>query len=187
MLLFELAAHSCGTTRHILVTRYGIQVATTEMVTGAVFGKIEEFKSDKEDWPNYIERLNHFFKANAITTNEQKQSVFLSVIGPNAYKLLRSLVAPEKPGDKSFKDLVKELNEHYNPTPSEIVQRFKFHGRYRKQGESVATYVAELRALAEFCNFGASLEDMLRDQLVWGIKNDAMQQRLLQEAKLTYK
>ena len=28
---------------------------------------------------------------------------------------------------------------------------------------------------------------MLRDQLVWGISNDAIQQRLLQEAKLTYK
>ena len=27
---------------------------------------------------------------------------------------------------------------------------------------------------------------MLRDQLVWGIKNDAIHQRLLQEAKLTY-
>ena len=28
---------------------------------------------------------------------------------------------------------------------------------------------------------------MLRDQLVWGIKNDSMQQRLLQESKLMYK
>ena len=67
------------------------------------------------------------------------------------------------------------------------MQRFKFHSRFRQPGESIAAYVAELRALAEFCNFGATLEDMLRDQLVWGIKNDAMQQRLLQESKLTYK
>ena len=134
-----------------------------------------------------MERVNHFFKANSITTNEQKQSVFLSIIGPATYKLLRSLLSPEKPGDKSYKDLVKKLNEHFNPTPSEIVQRFKFHGRFRNQGESVATYVAELRSLAEYCNFGDTLEAMLRDQLVWGIKNDFIQQRLLQEPKLTYK
>ena len=82
---------------------------------------------------------------------------------------------------------MKKLTEHFNPTPSEMVQRFKFHGRFRKQGESVATYVAELRCLAEFYNFSSTLEDMLRDQLVWGISNDAIQQRLLQEAKLTYK
>ena len=153
----------------------------------AVFGKVEEFDSDKDDWLTYVERVNHFFKANSITGNEQKQAVFLSVIGPSTYKLLKSLLAPEKPGDKPYKDLVKKLTEHFNPTPSEIVQRFKFHGRFRKQGESVATYVAELRCLAEFCNFGSTLEDMLRDQLVWGISNDAIQQRLLQEAKLTYK
>ena len=98
-----------------------VTCTTPKMATGAVFGKIEEFSSNKEDWSNYVERLNHFFKANAITTNEQKQSVFLSVIGPTTYKLLRSLVSPEKPGDKSFKDLVKKLSDHFNPTPSEIV------------------------------------------------------------------
>ena len=149
----------------------------------AVFRKIEEYDSQKEDWPNYVERLTHFFKANSITTNEQKQSVFLSVIGRTTYKLLRSLVAPDKPGDKSFKDLVKKLMDHFNPTPSEIVQRFKFHGRYRQQGKSVATYVAELRSLAEYCNFGGTFDDMLRDQLVWGIKTDAIQPKLLGEAK----
>ena len=121
------------------------------------FGKIEEFSGNNEDWPNYTERLNHFFKANSITTNEQKQSVFPSVIGPSTYKLLRSLMSPEKPGDKSFKDLVKKLIDHFNPTPSEIVQRFKFHGRFRQPGESIAAYVSELRALAVFCNFWGTL------------------------------
>ena len=114
------------------------------MATGAVSGKIDEFSSNNEDWPNYIERLNHFFKANSITTNEQKQSVFLYVVGPSTYKLLRSLISPEKPGDKSFKDLVKKLTNHFNPTPSEIMQLFKFHGRFRQTGESIAAYVAEL-------------------------------------------
>ena len=50
-----------------------VTCTTPKMATGAGFGKIEEFSSNKEDWSNYVERLNHFFKANAITTNEQKQ------------------------------------------------------------------------------------------------------------------
>ena len=33
----------------------------------AVLGKIEEFDRRKEDWDLYIERLEHFFVANAIT------------------------------------------------------------------------------------------------------------------------
>jgi hypothetical protein len=37
------------------------------------------------------------------------------------------------------------------------MERFKFHNRSRKPGESVATFVAELRSLTEFCNFGTTL------------------------------
>ena len=83
-------------------------------------------------------------------------------------------------------DLVQVLCKHYRPAPSEIVERCKFHGRYRRPGESIATFVAELRSLSEFCNFGETLEVMIRDRLVCGINDDAMQKRLLAEPRLTY-
>ena len=47
-------------------------------------------------------------------------------------------------------------------------------------------YVSELRALAEYCNFGETLQDMLRDRLVCGINDDRIQGRLLSEPKLKY-
>ena len=93
-------------------------------------------------------------------------------------------MSPAKPGEKSYDELVKILKEHFNPTPSETVQRSRFHGRFRKSGETVATFVSELRSLAEFCNFGASLDDMLRDRLICDI-NSKIQQKLLAEKKLT--
>ena len=73
------------------------------------------------------------------------QCMFLSIIGPTTYKLLSSMIAPDKPGEKSYEDLVKVLKEHRNPTPSEIVQRYKFHTRIRKPEESIqASQVSEL-------------------------------------------
>ena len=45
--------------------------------------------------------------------------------------------------------------------------------------------MAELRALAEFCNFGSSLEAMLRDQIVCGINDSAIQRRLLAQVPLS--
>ena len=56
----------------------------------------------------------------------------------------------------------------------------------RKPGESVATFVAELRSLTEYCNFGDTLEVMIRDHLVCGINDAAIQKRLLGESTLTY-
>ena len=68
---------------------------------------------------------------------------------PATYKVLRS---PKKLGEESYANLVKILADHISPIPSEIVQRFKFNSRSRKPGDSVATYVAEFCAIAEFCN-----------------------------------
>ena len=93
----------------------------------ATIGRIEEFREDKEDWDQYAERLEHFFAANGITQADKKRSVFLTVIGTKAYKQLRSLIAPAKPGETEYKDLVDTMTKHFTPAPSEIVQRFKFN------------------------------------------------------------
>ena len=71
-------------------------------VMSVVLGKIEEFVAGDDDWTSYEERLGHFFAANGITDAEKKRSVLLSVIGASAYKVLRSLVSPAKPGEKTY-------------------------------------------------------------------------------------
>ena len=145
-------------------------------------GRVEEFDSNKDDWQQYVERLEHFFQANDVDGAENKRAVFLSVIGSATYKILRN---PAKPGEKSYADLV-DTSKHFKPAPSEIVECFRFNSRVRKPGESIAAFIAELRALAEFCNFGDTLEAMLRDRIVCGINGDSIQRRLLSESKLDY-
>ena len=50
----------------------------------------------------------------------------------------------------------------------------------------MATFVAELRRLTKYCDFGITLEDMLRDRLVCGVNDDRIQRRLLSELNLTF-
>ena len=118
----------------------------------------------------------HNFSSQMAFTVLQKRAVLLSVIGPSTYKVLRSLLAPVKLSEKEYGELVAKLSQHFSPSPSEIVQRFKFHNRFCKAGESVATYVSKLRSLAEFCNFGETLEVMLLDRIVCGINDKAIGQ-----------
>ena len=131
--------------------------------------------------------MNHFFDTNDIADAGNKRAVLLSIIGPSMYALLRNLVSPAKPGEKSFNELVFVLKNHYNPTLSEMVQRSHFNSHCRKPGESFAQFVAELRALAEFCNYRESLEKMIRDRVVCGIMNSKIQQKLLAEKPETLK
>ena len=82
----------------------------------SLIGKIDTFDADAEDWPSYIERTEQFFLANEIK-EEKKAPVLLSAIGPRTYRLLRSLVAPEKPKDKTYNEIVSALEAHLAPTP----------------------------------------------------------------------
>ncbi len=65
-----------------------------------LLGRVDYYDSGREEWTQYVERLEHFLTTNGVET----------------------------------------------------VQRFRFHTRMRKNGESIATYMAELRSLAGFCN-----------------------------------
>lgn len=151
------------------------------------YGKVGEFQESEETWTQYVERLEQYFEANEIEEASKRRAIFLSVCGRKTYALLRDLLQPKKPKDVELKDIFTELEKHYLPKPSVIVERFKFHSKVRGEGESVATFVAGLRKMTEHCEFGDSLEDMIRDRFVCGINDDKIQRRLLAEPELKYK
>ena len=153
----------------------------------ATYGRIDEY-DEIEEWTQYVERMDHYFEANEIESNDKKRSIFLSVIGAKTYKLLlRGLIRPEVPSKLSYRELTEVIKDHYVPKPSVIVQRYKFNTRVRANDESISTFMAELRALSEHCEFGASLDEMLRDRLVCGVNDDRIQRRLLAEPTLDLK
>ena len=56
----------------------------------------------------------------------------------------------------------------------------------QQEGETVAQYVAQIRKLSEYCEFGDNLRDSLRGRLVCGLRNEQPQKRLLSERNLTF-
>ena len=72
------------------------------VMMAATLGRIEEFDGAKEEWCQYQERLEHFFRANEIEDETKKHSVFLTLLGANVYKLLQNLTVPEK---NRYKDI----------------------------------------------------------------------------------
>ncbi|KAK3747895.1 hypothetical protein QZH41_001360 [Actinostola sp. cb2023] len=99
----------------------------------ATYGKIDEYQ-ETEDWGIYVERLNHYFEANDIKSEDKQKSIFLATVGAKTYKLIRNLFTPDQPKDKSYEDLTKRLQEFYKPQPSVIVQRFRFNTHTQENG-----------------------------------------------------
>ena len=91
------------------------------MATG-LLGQIDQFDSAVEEWPQYVERLEQFFVANDITGEDKavkRRATFLSVVGRGTYNLLRSIIAPAKPTEKTLiratgRDSLRSLQSEAN-------------------------------------------------------------------------
>ena len=150
------------------------------------YGNIGKFDQALENWEAYIKQMEQYFVANEVTSEAKKKAILLSTCGPSTYGTICSLAALDKPTDLHYSALLELTKKHYNPKPSVIMQRYKFNARNQKSNESISTYVAELRKLTEFCDFGETIGDMLRDKFVWGLHNARIQHRLLAEKALTF-
>ncbi|XP_061721065.1 uncharacterized protein K02A2.6-like [Cydia pomonella] len=148
-------------------------------------GKIGEFKIASDNWRLYVERLEQYFLCNNIKAELQVPTL-VTVIGAECYELLVNLCTPDKPTSKTFAELTTILEKHLQPKPSVLAERYKF--RHRKQGdsESMSNYVAVLKRMSKTCDFGAWLEESLRDQFVCGIHSETIRQRLFAEDKLDF-
>ncbi|KFD51348.1 hypothetical protein M513_07753 [Trichuris suis] len=153
----------------------------------AKLGPIEEFDvSNPAGWLEYSERLQFHFEANGTSGTSKRLAVLCSVCGPKTYSIIRSLTFPDSPASKSFEQVLKLLNDHFLPKSSEIYHRFVYQRRLQRPDETVSSYVAELRRLAQYCNFGDILDSTLRDQLVCGLRDQKLQRQLLCVSELTF-
>lgn len=107
--------------------------------------------------------------AENIVADEKKVSFFLSIIGADASKLLKSYV---------------QLTNHYKPKPLVIMERCRFQKRNQQESESVSDFIVALKQLSTNCDFGAHLDD---DRFVSGLRSEAIQRKLLAETNVTFK
>ena len=77
------------------------------------------------------------------------------------------------------------MEAHFEPAPIIIAERFHFHKRDQKSGESMVDSVADLRRLDTNCKFGAYVDNALWDHFVCGLSNETIQRKLLVEKELT--
>ena len=117
------------------------------------FGSIGEFDISLEVWSSYAERLEHYMSAIDVIDIGKKQSILLSTCGAATYKLIRNLISPELPVSETYNEIVDLVQTHYQPKPSVMIERLKFNSRIRQTGESVSTFMTELRQSSKHCDF----------------------------------
>ena len=152
------------------------------MVHVGLHGTAPVFDSTQEEWEDYTERLDSYFLANNIRDSAKKRAILMNAVGLKTYRLIKTLCLPEKPQDHSFEEIVKRVKAHFHPKPSPIIKRYEFNERKQKSVESIAEFLAAIRKIADDCEYGTVLDDMLRDRLVFGVADRRLQNHFLREA-----
>ena len=159
-------------------------MATAPAITAPTIGRMDEFNPENESIAAYLERFKLFVSVNGIPEDKRAPTLLL-VLGKEHYSLVRGLVSPDEPEDKSLKELSTLLSQHFDPEPVVIAERFKFYQRSQGSGESVSDFMASLRKLASHCKFETFLSEALRDRFVCGLCSEAIQKALLAKKDLT--
>ena len=150
-----------------------------------MYGKIDEYNSEKETFHNYVERTVHFFEANSIA-EEKMKPVFLAACGAKTYETLNNLCLPLEVSDVDYGDIIDKLKTHFNPEPLIIYERYMFGKRSRKTDERIADFAVDLKRLSASCKFGNFLDEALCMQFVVGLSMSKIQSRLMQESTLAF-
>ena len=137
-------------------------VMTTHTGIGVLSGELTE-------WEDYVERLENYFVVHDTKTEAKKRVVPLSECGVATYKLIKSSIAPQKPSDVGYKVLLEKGKQNFAPAPLCIMEHYKFNTHVQQSSESIASFAAQLCALATHYEFGEMLEEILCDQIVCGV------------------
>jgi len=82
---------------------------------------LQEFNPAVENWTSYAERSEFYFTANDVKKADKQRGILFSICGTATYQFIKNLLAPSKPAEATFKNIVKLLTEHHQPKPSRAV------------------------------------------------------------------
>ncbi len=153
-----------------------MQLLIDQLDVNSCAGEIEE----------YLARFSFWQDAHEDMSGKAAKGAFLSVIGGPAFSLVSTLVFPKTLQEATLQEIKDALLHHFKPVNFEASERAKFNTLSRSPSESIRSYVLQLQKQAATCNFGAELDNHLRDRLIAGINDVALQKRMLLEERPTF-
>ncbi|KAL9978780.1 hypothetical protein ACROYT_G016336 [Oculina patagonica] len=86
---------------------------------------------------------------------------------------------------ESIAVLERKFAEICDPRGNVIMERHKFNTRAQKVGEPFQSFMADLRILANTCEYGSLKDELIRDKIVCGVASPLIRKQLLKERDLT--
>ncbi|XP_048054388.1 uncharacterized protein K02A2.6-like [Megalobrama amblycephala] len=139
------------------------------------------------EWRTFKQRFTLYLQAVGLDeqSDARKIALLLTVTGPQSIEVFNTLVFDRAEDKGSFEKVIEKFDLHCSPKKNETFERYVFRSRLQLQGETFDSFLIDLKLKARTCNFGLLHDSMVRDQIVFGINDKKMRERLLRETELT--
>lgn len=137
-----------------------------------------------ENWRSFKQRFLLYLTAIGASSNseERKVALLLTVAGPQAIEVYNTFTLD---GRESLDTMLGLFNDYCTPRKNEVYERYVFRSRTQKQGESFGAFLTDLKTKAQTCNFEELKDSMIRDQVVFGINDKRVREKMLSDSNLT--
>jgi len=136
-----------------------------------------------QNWKKWYQQFNIYLIASSKDEENdiRKINALLNLIGPQKVKIYNNFKKKEK---TNFDTVVQAFDQHYEPRKNIIFQRYKFGCCIQQEGQSFDDFLTELKTLAATCEYKEE-DNMIRDRIVFGVKDPEIKDKLLTISKLT--
>ncbi|UYV81904.1 K02A2.6-like [Cordylochernes scorpioides] len=138
----------------------------------------ENWRFFKSQWDNYQVATELNKKDNNVI-----RATFLSLIGKYCFNVFLNLDLKEDEKN-SLPKIIEALDNHFTPQKNVIYERYIFNTSNQEENEGIDSYTNRLRGLASSCEYDILTEELIRDRIVLGIKDNRVRKKLLMEPKL---
>ena len=146
----------------------------------------EKFDFRKGEWAKWSRRFERFRHASGLVKDDETSQIntLIYAKGDQVDDILTSFNLTEEER-KKYDTVIKKFDEHFVIRRKVIFELAKFNQRKQEDGETVDSFITALHALAEHCNYGTLLDDMIWDRTAVGLKDGKVSEKLQLDPDLT--
>lgn len=144
-------------------------------------------------WRKWRKSFEYYVQARGIQEPARKKALLLHCAGPAVQDIFDTLAEVEEDDEMFTAEGAPDYNEYiaaltmldrkFLPQVNESYERHRFRRMKQTEDETVEQYIVRLKYQASLCNFGARIDDDIRDQVIDGCRSSEIRTKLLERGR----
>lgn len=145
---------------------------------------IEKFNFESSSlanvWKRFSTEINSYLIINSLEEEPDKVKLNLLTLlmGYKSVDVIKNLQITDA-DKKVFKKVFDAIESYFLPSTNFLIERMKFRNRLQIEGEPADSFINDVFKLAESCDFKTFKNEAVRDQIVFGLKDDNLREKLI--------